>query len=92
VAARRTLQVTTATATETAVAAEFGCVKALDVVILSSSLVLHRVRPGPATRPLGLGRGAARARQGRPRCPCGQDQGAFAGGRRSGAPIGWAVR
>ncbi len=92
VTAKRTLQVTTATATKTAVATEFGCMKAPDVVIVSSSLVLRRVRPGQPTRSLGLGRGAARARQGRSRCSGDRDQGAFAGGWRSGAPTGWAVR
>jgi hypothetical protein len=83
VTAKRTKQATTATASETALATEFGGVNALDLVILDGSLLADRLRPaviGPDRPPT---RGS-RA----PRTAPGSDQGAPTGARRSGAPTG----
>jgi hypothetical protein len=76
VTAKRTKQATTATASETALATEFGGVNALDVVILGGSLLPSRRRSaaiGPNHR--------ARAKMTR-------RQGAPVGAWRSGAPTG----
>ena len=50
--ANRTKQATTATASETAAVTEFGCMKALDVVILGCSLPLDQ--PSDAAQPAAL--------------------------------------
>jgi hypothetical protein len=72
VTAKRTKQATTATASETALATEFGGVNALDLVILDGSLLADRLRPAaigpdrpPAREPGGRRRppGAIRGRR-----------------------------